>query len=278
MKKFLFLGVILLLVAGCSKHTPKVVTLKSGLKYEDDTVGTGKTVKMGDLLTVDFEGWYIKDSTNLFQDWSKDTARAKNSIGSTKKRHKTFQYKLEKGSFVKGSAEGIVGMKVGGTRTIIIPSNLAYGKKGIGPIPPNSSLKLVVEVHQAKEITPVKQWKIDSSRIKTAKGGLKYEIVKGGNGPKPKSGDLVTVNYSGFLLNGKKFDSSVERDKPFSFIIGQHQVIPGWDEGIALLNEGSKAILIIPPSMAYGSRKVGPIPANSTLIFDVELLKVKSHP
>ncbi len=271
MKKYSLLFLVLLLFAGCSKNG-KVETLKSGLKYKDDVIGKGKTVKMGDLVTIDFSGWLIKDSTKLFDDWAKDTSRDKYSIGSTKNR-KPVKFVLNPDAFVKGSAEGIAGMRVGGKRTIIIPSNLAYGKRGIGPIPPNTSLKVVVEVKDAAQ--PVKEWSIDSSKIQTTKSGLKYVIVKQGIGPKAAAGDVVTVDYSGFLLDGKKFDSSVDRGKPFNFKLGMHQVIPGWDEGIQLLNKGAKAVLIIPPALAYGSRAMGKIPANSTLVFDVELLNIK---
>ncbi len=274
MKKILFLFIGLLYFVGCSKSND-VVTLKSGLKYQDDTVGTGNVVKMGDLITIDFAGWIIKDSSDLFSDWSKDKSKDAYTIGNTKVRHQPFKFVLKENAFVKGSAEGIAGMKVGGTRTIIIPSELAYGKKGIGPIPPNTSLKLVVEVRKAHTPVTVEEWKVDSTKYKTTKDGLKYIIISEGTGPKADSGDVVTVNYSGFLLNGKKFDSSVERDEPFSFTLGQHQVIPGWDEGIRLLNKGAKAKMILPPSLAYGDRTAGQIPPNSTLVFDVQLLNIK---
>ncbi|HRP92755.1 MAG TPA: FKBP-type peptidyl-prolyl cis-trans isomerase, partial [Ignavibacteriaceae bacterium] len=80
---------------------------------------------------------------------------------------------------------------------------------------------------------------------------------------------------SGFLLDGTKFDSSVERDEPFTFVAGVGQVIPGWDEGVQLMKKGSKARLIVPSNLAYGDRDLGKIPPNSTLIFDVEVLDVK---
>jgi FKBP-type peptidyl-prolyl cis-trans isomerase len=83
------------------------------------------------------------------------------------------------------------------------------------------------------------------------------------------------VHYSGFLADGTKFDSSVERDEPFSFLLGMGQVIPGWEEGLKLMNKGSKARLIIPPELGYGGLSVGTIPQNSTLIFDVEMVDVQ---
>lgn len=94
------------------------------------------------------------------------------------------------------------------------------------------------------------------------------------NAEQPQKGDRVVVHYTGKFLNGEVFDSSVERDEPFSFTIGIGQVIKGWDEGIALLKLGEKAILTIPPSLGYGEAKQGPIPANSILIFEVELIDI----
>lgn len=106
--------------------------------------------------------------------------------------------------------------------------------------------------------------------------GLYYVPVSQGNGGlKPGKGQKVTVHYTGYLLNGNKFDSSVDRGQPFQFELGKGQVIAGWDEGIALMAPGDKAKLIIPSNLGYGSRSMGSIPAFSTLVFEVELLKVE---
>lgn len=98
-----------------------------------------------------------------------------------------------------------------------------------------------------------------------------------GNGSKPSVGQEVTVHYTGKLLNGKVFDSSVSRGKPFKFKLGVGQVIRGWDEGVARMSIGEKATLTCPPEYAYGKQAVGGdlIPANSTLIFEVELISFK---
>ena len=110
--------------------------------------------------------------------------------------------------------------------------------------------------------------------------GLKYTDTKTGDGAAAKSGDKVSVHYTGWLLDngakGKKFDSSVDRGKPFQFTLGAHQVIAGWDEGVAGMKVGGKRTLTIPPELGYGARGApGAIPPNSTLIFDVELLQVQ---
>ena len=110
----------------------------------------------------------------------------------------------------------------------------------------------------------------------TTESGLMYKIIKKGDGPKPKTGQVVSVHYAGFLTNGQKFDSSYDRNQPIEFPIGTGRVILGWDEGIMLLNAGTKAKLIIPPELGYGKRGAGGvIPPNAILIFDVELLDVK---
>lgn len=104
---------------------------------------------------------------------------------------------------------------------------------------------------------------------------LKIEDLKVGDGTEAKIGSTISVNYLGTLTDGTKFDSSYDRSQPFEFTLGQGQVIQGWDQGIAGMKVGGKRRLTIPPSLAYGDQATGPIPANSTLIFEVELLEVK---
>jgi FKBP-type peptidyl-prolyl cis-trans isomerase len=106
--------------------------------------------------------------------------------------------------------------------------------------------------------------------------GLKIEDLTVGTGAEAKDGNLVTVNYLGTLDNGTKFDSSYDRKQPFQFILGAGMVIPGWDQGVKGMKVGGKRRLAIPPNLGYGAQAVGPIPANSTLHFDVELLEVKA--
>jgi len=111
---------------------------------------------------------------------------------------------------------------------------------------------------------------------KPQNSGLYYIETSAGTGDYPDTDDMVAVHYTGTLLDGTKFDSSVDRGVPLEFSIGVGQVIKGWDEGISLMKEGGKARLIIPSNLAYGSQAVGGvIPANSNLIFDVELIKIK---
>ena len=105
---------------------------------------------------------------------------------------------------------------------------------------------------------------------------LQIEDVKVGTGREAKTGDTVRVHYTGTLMSGKKFDSSLDRGQPFSFPVGQGRVIKGWDEGVATMKVGGKRILLIPPDLGYGARGAGSaIPPNATLIFEVDLLEIK---
>jgi len=106
--------------------------------------------------------------------------------------------------------------------------------------------------------------------------GLQYEEIVVGEGATPQAGQRVKVHYTGWLTNGTKFDSSVDRGQPFQFTLGRGQVIKGWDEGLSTMKVGGKRKLTIPPELGYGARGAGGvIPPNSTLVFDVELLGVE---
>ncbi len=96
-----------------------------------------------------------------------------------------------------------------------------------------------------------------------------------GEGPEVKTGDTVSVHYIGTLKDGTQFDNSHTRGSAFEFTVGEGRVIKGWDEGVVGMKKGGQRLLVIPPDMAYGANAIGPIPANSTLIFSIELLEIK---
>jgi FKBP-type peptidyl-prolyl cis-trans isomerase len=264
----------IILLTGCNGESG-VTTTETGLKYKDDLSGEGRVAKDGDLISIHFIGWIVQDSTNLYTDWSTDSTRISHVIGNSYFQNQPLKYVLGQDAFIKGTDEGIAGMKTGGKRTLIIPSQLGYGKDGMGPVPPNTDLKVFIELVEVKDKIVVEMWELDNQEPTSTESGLKYIIVEEGEGETAISGNVVTVHYSGYFQDGTKFDSSVEKDEPITFALGNRQVIPGWDEGITLMNKGSKARFIIPPTLAYGDMAVGKIPANSTLIFDVELIDIK---
>ena len=117
----------------------------------------------------------------------------------------------------------------------------------------------------------------DSSEGITTESGLQYIETEAGTGPQAQAGDKVAVHYTGTLADGTKFDSSLDRGKPFEFVLGNGAVIAGWDEGIALMKEGGKATLVIPPVLGYGGGGIpGVIPGDATLVFEVELVSTQA--
>ncbi len=177
-----------------------------------------------------------------------------------------------------GLDEGIQLLHKGEKAKFIIPYQLAFGEKGIPPsIPGKTDIIFDVEITDVQAlITPV-LYDITGKEAQVTASGLKYYVInKSSNTKKAEAGDTVKVHYSGYLANGKMFDSSVERGEPIEFQLGKGMVIPGWEEGIALMHVGDKMRLIIPYLLAYGEQGRAPmIPEKADLTFDVELVDVK---
>jgi FKBP-type peptidyl-prolyl cis-trans isomerase len=271
----------------------KVKKTASGLYYLITKKGTGPNAKPGQTVSMNYDGMLINGSK-----FDSNTDSAFNHV-------QPFNFPLGQGRVIKGWDEGIALLNTGAKAKLIIPSRLAYGSRSMGAkIPANSPLIFDVEMlgtveapkpkpaakpMQNEATDPASEEKAIAAYIKSngllgkakrTPSGLYYVITKLGDGARAKSGQTVSMNYTGYLLNGNVFDSNVDPKfnhvQPFDFPLGQGRVIQGWDEGIALLNTGSKAKLIIPSRLGYGSRSMGAkIPANSILIFDVEMLGTK---
>lgn len=233
-------------------------TTESGLQYVINVEGTGQRAKAGDLVEVHYTGKLTNDTV----------------FDSSVSRGKPFKFKLGEGMVIKGWDEGIALLNVGDKATFTIPAELGYGDRAVGTIPANSTL--IFEVELLNVVEPPKPYDVAKKDTIKRESGLQYILVQENEGGvQAAAGKNVRVHYSGYLEDGKMFDSSVERGEPFVFPLGQGRVIRGWDEGVALLKTGEKARFIIPSDLAYGDRGYPPIiPAKATLIFDVELLEV----
>jgi peptidylprolyl isomerase len=178
---------------------------------------------------------------------------------------------------IQGWEEGIALMNVGGKAKLVIPPELAYGERGAGGvIPPNATLTFVVELVEILPGSPDSATEVGDGDYVTTETGLRYYDLEVGDGPSPQDGQRVSVHYTGWLEDGTKFDSSLDRGRPFSFVIGQGQVIRGWDEGVAGMKVGGSRQLVIPAELGYGSQGAGEvIPPDATLVFEVELLDVE---
>ncbi|MEA3443431.1 MAG: FKBP-type peptidyl-prolyl cis-trans isomerase [Bacteroidota bacterium] len=235
------------------------ISTPSGLKYIIIEKGSGEKVTKDRNIKINYSG-YLSDG-KMFD--------------STFKREKPHKLVAGNGKVIKGLDEGVMLMQVGDKFQFIIPPQLAFGKKESKLIPANSTLIFDVELLEIEAIIEIKPFDIEGKKMYTTESGLQYYIVKEGNGERAKAGENVAMHYTGYLQDGTIFDSSVKRNQEFVFPLGRGKVIKGWEEAVAMMNVGDKLRLILPPELAYGNREMGPIPANSTLIFDVELLSIK---
>lgn len=222
--------------------------------------GNGTILEPGVRVKVHYNGFLENDT--LFD--------------SSYERGQPIEFVLGQGMVIPGLEEGLKSLRVGDQARVWIPFQLAYGERGRGPIPARANLIFDVEVLDTEIVEAPKPFEVEGLPVEDTESGLQYIIVKEGEGDYPQAGQLLVVHYSGFLPDGSLFDSSVQRGEPFRFILGRNQVIRGWDEGFALLKTGSKVRFIVPPSLGYGEREVGPIPAGSTLVFDVELIEIQN--
>ncbi len=252
-------AILLVAVTGCKSggkaaEVPAVV-IEPGLSYVDSLVGTGDEVKSGDYVLAHYTGWLqVEDE------------KTKKPVKGTKfdsslDRGDPIAFPVGSGFVIPGWDKGIMGMKIGGKRTLIIAPELAYGVEGRPPvIPANSTLVF--------DISLVGLPKVD------------VQVQQEGTGAVAAPGDQIAVHYTGSLWKdgavGEKFDSSLDRGEPFRFTLGAGMVIPGWDAGLRGLKVGTKARLIIPSVLGYGKRGTpgGPIPPDADLVFDVELVEI----
>lgn len=241
------------------------MTTESGLQYIEEVAGTGRAAEAGTKVSVHYTGM-LEDGT---------------VFDSSVQRGQPIDFMLGVGQVIPGWDEGIALMSTGGKARLIIPSELAYGPQGAGNgvIPPDATLTFdveLVDVQDGPPGAPAAPQEIAEGDYTTTDSGLKYYDMEEGSGDAAQDGQSVVVHYTGWLEDGTKFDSSLDRGEPFTFGLGQRQVISGWDEGVAGMKPGGQRQLVIPSDLGYGAAGAGGvIPPNATLIFEVELIEAR---
>jgi len=279
----MIVGIFAVFMTSCDNG--KFKTNENGLKYKFHSVNEdGKMPEEGNIIEVNMS--YAAGDSVLFD--SKDMPQA-------------MVMRMDAPVFKGDLYEGIYMMHVGDSATFACNTDSVFLKLFRQQRVPESfdsleyinfEIKLLSvktqeemqaeqealnEAAKAEEAGNREKYLTDNNiTVEPTESGLIYIETKAGKGKKPVAGDKVKVHYTGYLLDGTKFDSSLDRDQPFIFELGQGRVIKGWDEGIGMMNIGGKAKLIIPSSIAYGPRGAGSlIPPFSTLVFDVELLGIE---
>ncbi|MDY6836213.1 MAG: FKBP-type peptidyl-prolyl cis-trans isomerase [Chloroflexota bacterium] len=248
-------------VAGCddSSDTEEFITTESGLKYAVIEEGTGPSPSQGYVVVTHYKG-ELDNGTEFDNSYD---------------RGEPIEFVLGEGYVIEGWDEGIALMNEGAKFKLIIPPDLGYGSVARRSIPANSTLTFEVELLDIFEPAPDSPTDINEEDYITTDSSLKYYDLKEGDGSSPNTGNEVVVHYTGWLLDGAKFDSSLDRGEAFSFKLGLGAVIKGWDEGVATMKTGGKRQLVIPPELGYGEKGSGSsIPPNSTLVFEVELIDI----
>jgi peptidylprolyl isomerase len=246
---------------------PGLQELAPGVEYRDLAVGTGEPCPPAARGLVRYTGW-LPDGTVF------DSTRDRGGVAT----------EFDLATVIPGWQDGVPGMRVGGVRKLVIAPGQGYGAKGHGKVPPNSRLIFEVELLSFTPATPTAPPGLaklsdgtdpgaDDPALKDIGEGLKVRDLKVGTGAEAKPGDTVVAHYTGWLMNGAVFDSSVPRGPPPELALGK--MLPGWQKGIPGMKVGGVRKLVIPPALAYGPNRVGIVPPNSTLVVEVGLVGVK---
>ena len=232
-----------------------------GLKVYDEKVGNGKPAMVGSVLKTHYTGWLLSGR----------------KFGSSKDMGKPLSVVMGAGKMIKGWEVGLEGMREGGVRWFRVSPAMGYGATAYSMIPSNSTLIFRVELVSSEvdeAVVANMDFFPDTATLTFENGpeGLRYAIIKQGEGDPAQKGNVAKVHYTGWLTNGYKFDSSRDRGQVFGFTLGAGRVIRGWELGVQGMLPGEKRILVVPPGLGYGARGAGPIPGGSTLIFAVEYL------
>jgi len=216
----------------------------SGVVSKDLHVGSGPLPRAGDYVTIDY------------------TAKAVGKTYETTQGKAPLRFQLGKGDVIDGLDQGVAGMKLGGTRLITIPPDLAFGDLAMEGLPPDSSLLVTAHLLRIER--------------KSDKPMIEITEITPGHGETPaKAGDQAEIHYIGTFVNGTKFDSSRDRNQTFTFKLGAGRVIKGFDMAVTGMKVGQRRKVTIPPEFGYGDKGAGDvIPPGATLVFDIELISI----
>ncbi len=264
-----------------------------GLTYVIEKKGTGNTVKKGDYVKINYSSQLLN-----------------NKVFDSTPSNEPFVFQVGYGQVIRGLDLGMTLLQEGSKAKLFVPSNLAYGSKGVGnTIPPNAPILFDIEVldvmdfkaynnymvelekrerqafeqrkkeQKATDLKKIHEYALQNKlKVKRLPSGLSYAITKKGKGENAHSGAKMSVHYEGFLLDGSTFDSTKGK-KPYVFKLGVNKVISGWEEGLQHFNKGAQGWLLIPSYMAYGPMGIQEegidIPENSVLIFNIKVEKIE---
>ncbi len=241
----------------------------SGLEYIEIEAGTGPRARPGDQVAVHYTGT-LEDGTEF-----------DSSAGG-----EPIEFVLGQGNVIQGWDEGIALMNVGGKAQLIIPPDLGYGAQGFGPIPGDATLYFDVELVSAEPIPTVPPPPtaepptfVDPDDYTVTDSGLQYYLLEEGDGDMPETGEVASVHFTGWIQDGQRFAQSQE-GLPIDFIVGEEEILPGWDEMVVLMQVGDVVQFVLPPELALGEEGApnGVIPPNATLVFEMELVEIKPPP
>ncbi len=239
-------------------------TTDSGIKYAVITEGSGATPEEGEVVNVHFVAWTEEDLA-MFGD-SREGA--------------PLEFTLGREEILSGWDEAVGLMQEGEKTQFILPPELAFGAEGVpGLVAPDSNVIFELELVSVSPAPPTPTpapppASIAEEDYRDTKNGVKIYTIEEGDGEAPQLGDTVSVHYRLWLEDGTQIDNSYDRGQPFPFVIGAGSTIPGWEEGVLNMVNGETAQIIVPPALGYGEADSGPIPGNSTLIFEITIVDI----
>lgn len=234
-------------------------TTATGLQYLEETAGRGVTPKAGEIITMHYIASLL-DGTEL---------------ANTYLENQPISTILGANRLLPGWEEGVGLMKPGGKAKLVLPAELAFGEEGYGFIPPNSQIMIEVELLSVKSAPAPSE--VDEDQLSTTDSGLQYYDLKEGEGEAATENSTVSTNYTLWVKTetGYNYIDQSPEGSPLSFVLGRGDtVFPGWDEGATGMKMGGKRLLVIPPELAFGPADNGVIPANSTMVMEIEVTAV----